>query len=320
MPESRKRKRQSGLPGIEVTTAIDALKILAKKARQNMALDALKPLEEWDDEPDTAILEHIEGLLEVLQMRADTRFGQMARDLLEEMNIKHRGVLKLKDEAVDRGVKTDTLGNDTLWSATSVLAHLRFLEDLFPRRNEVLTRLKINASLYRVATMIPEDLKMALALNGVTLVSTRWTRAHSQWPAPMSVLLSQFSAAAFADWPVVQPNHTVFFVTDANDAHRGIKKYVPQALTEMFGFARRSGKQIVRGVVTDGGQWLFLVLTVQDDGTGTYLRSNEISNCELRTTRPGQEGVSLICAILAHWILHSHEAFNENTDFFERHK
>ncbi|KAH6902481.1 hypothetical protein BKA70DRAFT_1567914 [Coprinopsis sp. MPI-PUGE-AT-0042] len=313
MPESGKRKRESGLSGIELTTALDALKKLLKKAQQNAALDAMssKPLaEEWEDESDAAILEHIEGMMGVLQRRAD------ARDILEEVGIKLGGVLKLKDDAVGRGVETDALGKDTLWSATSLLAHLRFLEELVPRRNENFTRLKINESFYRVSTMMPQDLEMVLGFNRNAPASIAQSGKSPLTVASFNdsvvVVMPKAERSSFlhSDWPEIGPNQSVFFVKDAEYGGYNLKQYVPQALAEMLELAQRLEKKIIRGVVSDGGAWLFLILNVQDDGTSTYLESSVLNNYKSTTT------FSWAGRGLLHWILHSHEAFDADTDFF----
>jgi hypothetical protein len=93
-------------------------------------------------------------------------------------------------------------------------------------------------------------------------------------------------------------------------------------------------RKTVRGVVTEGANWLFLVLTLQEDGTATCVESGAIATWRWETTRPSPEGIALVSAILRHWvrsvlvslevlnplillqILHSHEPFDSETDFF----
>jgi hypothetical protein len=57
----------------------------------------------------------------------------MTNDLLDTLKIRFSGVLKLKDDAAGSAILSDNLGNDQLWSATTLLTHLRFLENFVPR-------------------------------------------------------------------------------------------------------------------------------------------------------------------------------------------
>ncbi|KAJ3502706.1 hypothetical protein NLJ89_g8764 [Agrocybe chaxingu] len=316
-----KRKRTSGLTGIELAIALAALKKLAEKARQELIMNAMQPVAEEQDpelelveEAEATVLTQIKELMAVLQARADGPQG-MTGELLEDLKIQFSGTLALKGDAPGRGALTDNLGNDKLWSATTLLAHLRFLEELVPRCNAAARRLWINAFFYRVSAMIPEHLKMAVSIEQVVPAVTLSDKS----PHTLSGFID-FTAAVMVpaqlERPVLWPNDSVLFVSEAKDVSIDLKKHIPQAVAEMLGCARRVGKKIVKGVVTDGRSWIFLILTLQGDGTATYVRSAEINDYEPFTTRPSQEGVSLISAILAHWILHSHEAFNESTDFF----
>ncbi|CAA7270463.1 unnamed protein product [Cyclocybe aegerita] len=308
-----KRKRTSGLTGIELAIALAALKKLAEKARQELNMNAMQQDPELEL-VEEAVLTQIEELMAVLQARAASpQSYSFSGELLEDLKIQFSGTLALKGDAPGRGALTDNLGTDKLWSATTLLAHLRFLEELVPRCNVAATRLWINAFFYRVSAMIPEHLKMALSIEQVVHKSPHRLSGFIDFTAAVMV---PAQLGSFLERPVLRPNDSVLFVSEAKDVSIDLKKHIPQAVAEMLGCARRAGKKIVKGVVTDGRSWIFLILTLQGDGTATYVRSAEINNYERFTTRPSQEGVSLISAILAHWILHSHEAFNESTDFF----
>lgn len=81
--------------------------------------------------------------------------------------------------------------------------------------------------------------------------------------------------------------------------------HVPQAVSEMFTCATKLGKKFVRGVLTNGHNWIFLVLRVKDDGTGAeYAESEAI--CLMGAGRQGTLVVSpdvcsLLAGIIAHW-------------------
>ncbi len=65
MPSSIKRRKKSGLTGVELTIALNALDNLIKKSRQEEALN--KEVSEEDVEE----LEQLEDVLALLQSKAD---------------------------------------------------------------------------------------------------------------------------------------------------------------------------------------------------------------------------------------------------------
>ncbi|KAF8891464.1 hypothetical protein CPB84DRAFT_1837410 [Gymnopilus junonius] len=315
-----KRKRQSGLTGVELAIALEALKNLAAKARFELNTKA-----EGDR---STVLSHIEKLTALLQARADGpqiySFSGMTGDLLDDLQVRFSGILKLKDDAASTAALSDTLGNDQLWSATTLLTHLRFLENLVPRCNESATRLWINAFFYRVSTMIPNHLKMALSVEQVVpavTVSDNSPHTVSGFIDFTAAVMDPAKLTIFLERPVLRPDDTMLFVSEAKDVTKDLQKHVPQAVSEMLACARRAKKKIVRGVVTDGREWIYLILTLRDgDGTATYVRSDKINiggGGGFTADHPSQAGVSLISAILAHWILHSHQPLDETTDFFK---
>ncbi|KAF8882604.1 hypothetical protein CPB84DRAFT_1838174 [Gymnopilus junonius] len=311
-----KRKCQSGLTGIELAIALEALKNLAAKARfeLNTKVEGGPELELDDDEDEGTVLSHIEKLTALLQARADGpqiySFSGMTGDLLDDLQVRFSGILKLKDDAASTVALSDTLGNNQLWFATTLLTHLHFLENLVPHCNKSMTCLWINAFFYRVSTMIPNHLKMALILHTV-----------SGFIDFTAVVMDPAKLTIFLEQPVLWPDDMMLFVSEAKDVTKDLQKHVPQAVSEMLACTRCAKKKIVRGVVTDGREWIYLILTLHDgDGTATYVRSDKINisgGGGFMADHPSQAGVSLISAILAHWILHSHQPLDETTDFFK---
>ncbi|PPQ97775.1 hypothetical protein CVT26_012805 [Gymnopilus dilepis] len=326
-----KRKRPSGISGVELSNALDALKNLAAKVRLGLNTKThaqQEPELELDDEKDERAegtdLSQIEKLTAVLQARVYDPHG-MTGDLLDDLNVQLSGILRLKVDAVDSAALSDALGSDQLWSATTLLTHLEFLENLVPSQQSA-GRLRINAFLYRVSTMIPNHLKMALDVEPAVpapTVSDSSLHAVSGSIDFTVAVMDPAKLALFLEHPVLRPDSD-------------LRKHIPQVIAAMLVRARHSRysgisfkhtlmrlllifrKTIVRGVVTDGLKWTFLILTLHDDdGTATYVQSEEISISGGFTSHPSKAGASLVSAILAHWILHSHQPLDETTDFFE---
>ncbi|EIN11128.1 hypothetical protein PUNSTDRAFT_65426 [Punctularia strigosozonata HHB-11173 SS5] len=320
-----KRPRRSGLTGVELARAVDAIQALVNKSREEQAVNRDDPeLEAAFD--DTAELHQLDDILKMLQSKADGpqsySFSNMTQDHLDKLGISAFGLLELKPNAIPRAVQTDALGADSLWSSDMLCRHLQFLEGLVPRTNEAAARLWINAFFYRVAVMISSDSKMVLSVEQVVpSVTVSNTSAHTlsgyiDWTA---VVMSAHKANIYLRNPFLQHlknDESALFVSEAKGPDQLLQHHVPQAVGEMLACARTARKPIIRGVLTNGRAWIFIILKLNDKGGGSYLQSEELSISSLVLSEISQEAVSLISAIISHWMVHSHEELHGEDDYF----
>ncbi|KAI0074178.1 hypothetical protein K474DRAFT_1710050 [Panus rudis PR-1116 ss-1] len=320
-----KRPRRSGLTGIELVMAVNAIQTLLNKSREEQALN--KGGQELEDAPDDETeLQQLEGILKMLQSRVDGpqsySFSSMTQDHLDKMGISASGLLELKPDAISRGVEKDVLGADSLWSSDMLCRHLRFLDGLVPRRNEAAARLWINAFFYRVAVMIPTGSNVVLSVEQVVpSVTTSDTSAHTlsgyiDWTA---MLMPPKEAHIFLRNPALQHLRNVMsalFVSEAKGPDQLLENHVQQTIGEMLACARTTGKTIIRGVLTNGRAWIFLVLKLNENGGGSYLQSDQLHISSRVLPQIEKEAVSLISAILSYWLEHSHEELNVEDDYF----
>ncbi|KAJ3568951.1 hypothetical protein NP233_g5377 [Leucocoprinus birnbaumii] len=61
--------------------------------------------------------------------------------------------------------------------------------------------------------------------------------------------------------PNMKSVDSAVFISEAKGPNQDLNTHVPQALSEMLGDARLSGKTIIRGAVTNGRSWILLILT-----------------------------------------------------------
>jgi len=65
-------------------------------------------------------------------------------------------------------------------------------------------------------------------------------------------------------------------------------------------------KTTIRGVLTNGRGWIFLVLTLNDKEGGTYLQSREILayliDAQNLTEELSKDAISTISSIIAYWV------------------
>ena len=63
---------------------------------------------------------------------------------------------------------------------------------------------------------------------------------------------------------------------------------------------------MARGVLTNGQEWIFIILKLDSNGGGTYRLSGEMGIHALHPTELtkvlSRDAVSLISSILAHWV------------------
>lgn len=97
--------------------------------------------------------------------------------------------------------------------------------------------------------------------------------------------------------------------------------HVPQAVCEMYACGKFLQKKILRGALTNGRDWIFLLIKLDDDYDGASYQQSAV--VQLRTTESldGQLVISgpwpdLIAAILSHWIINSFVDLGSD-DWFE---
>ncbi|KAJ2912169.1 hypothetical protein MD484_g8246, partial [Candolleomyces efflorescens] len=308
--------------GVELTVAVLALKNLVEKQRQDLALQGVSE----DEVENAAELNQLEIALRFLQSKVDDSqaysFSGVAEDHLVKMGISCSGLLELKPDAVARSVEADALGGDGLWSADRLYRHLQFLDGLVPQRNEASARPWIDAYFYRVATMTRSSSNMVLNVEQVVPsvpMSGQSLPPLSGYVGWTAIATTAEKSKLFLRRPSLrdlESEDSVFFVSEAKGPNKDLVTHIPQALFEMCGCARLAGKTSIRGAVTNGVEWIFLILTLGNSGGGTYIQSDIVHNIPTFTKGVSAQGTSLISSIIAYWMIHSHEEFNADSDYF----
>ncbi|KAF8880207.1 hypothetical protein CPB84DRAFT_1828266 [Gymnopilus junonius] len=299
------RRKRSGLTGIELQRALSSFRSLFEKAQREHEINKAEIPEEDEDEDADAELKHMEGVIEWLQAKAD------GPQHLEKWDISRTQILQLKLDAISRAVLAVSIGSDELWSADTLYRHLHMLEGLVPQKNEAAARLWINAFLYRVAAMTP------IYFPGCRIPHT--LSGYIDWAV---ITTTKKNAVDYLDNPYLQKlkkEDSALFISEAKDAEQGLSSHVPQALAEMYGCARTVGKPTIRGVLTNGHSWIFLILTLKDGGGTNYVQSRPLSIYIIQNLNRelSKENISVISAILTFWMLIlSHKELNADDDYF----
>ncbi|KAF5328445.1 hypothetical protein D9619_013270 [Psilocybe cf. subviscida] len=320
-----KRKKVSGLSGSDSAIALMSMRALLDKMRREKELLAQSGTaqasegeqaedEEVAEEFDHELFSHMEKIIDMMSNRIIN-----SRDIL----FSSIDILELKNNIAGIVAQSMVLGEDSLWSASVLHQHLELLERIVPQTNIAVARLWINAFFYRVAAMLPAERPMVLSVEqpvpAVTLI----------WDGPVTVpgtidwvvmTASPRTAEMLLDYPALDKDVQALFVTKAKSLNRGLAllSHVPQALAEMCMCARTAGKKVIRGALTNGHTWIFLIVKFGDKGI-SYSRTEPITminvNAEIQKVTVSEYAVALISSILAHWTMHSHEDLRDDDHF-----
>ncbi|KAJ3552862.1 hypothetical protein NP233_g12777 [Leucocoprinus birnbaumii] len=235
----------------------------------------------------------------------------MNEDILEQMNISLSTFLELKKDPAFHPVKTYTPREDGLWSMDMLFRHLRLLNGLVPRKNEAAARLWINAFFYHVSAMI-----LNMVLNVEPSGSLSGDGAHTVTSSINWTAISTSSEKSQAKLQDLASNDSILFVSEVKHEQL-VEKHVAQTLFEMLNSPRTAGKTTIRGVSTNGVNWVFLILTLNEEGA-TYLQSKELTIYTIQDyteKRLSKDAVVLVSSIIAHSVCLTAHAVRSTADW-----
>ncbi|KAH9039945.1 hypothetical protein EDB84DRAFT_1267678 [Lactarius hengduanensis] len=219
-------------------------------------------------------------------------------------------LLTLKLDHGARAATSRSLGHDKLWSAQTLSQHLSMLDRLVPLASEASARACIDALFFRVAAIVQSN-TMSMVLNMEqdvkTLVhpSPRISMTLSGYIDYTVVLASQYYAQMFHSQPTLQNlEHVVpngFFVTEAKMKPLDLDAHIPQVIGEMFACLKTLNKRVLRGALTNGQEWVFLVIVPNGDGA-KYWHSLVIKPTNPQPTGNTWVWSDLVAGILSHWV------------------
>ncbi|KAF9553048.1 hypothetical protein CPC08DRAFT_767833 [Agrocybe pediades] len=262
------------------------------------------------------LMERLEAICTELRERAEqAKISSLSSLLFEdllEMGIQQGPDLRSKTTGLPQS--TEKVG--TPWTEELLLAHLAFLRRHVPNKNEELARRLIFAFVDRAVVIIEETCKdvgvivsIEQVVPSVTISKTSRNSLQGKIGyvsiSPPEQYLSHPHLVALCGI-----EKSTFFVTEAKGPDQILENHVPQAVGEMYSCARTLKKKIVRGALTNGWEWLWIILEVSPSGGGRYSLSQPIT-----VQGPGDTGekviypkaVSGVASVLAHWMLHGSE-------------
>jgi len=313
-----KKRKLSGLSGVDLVLTIEAI----EKLQRSLIYE-----ESETEEGETGDLGG--GLADVLSLlkarvggTKPLSFSGITNDDLEKLNITpdDKGIF-LKSDHAQRAATTSVLGQDKLWSSLNFYRQLELLETLVPTTNEACARVWIDAFFFRASAMLPSDKHMVLSLEQVVpqiTVRPSSSTTLSGFIDYTAVTANEKLAKIFLSDPILAKFRTTlptsFFVAEAKVRSLQLTGHLPQAISEIYACAKSLKKNILRGALTDGHAWIFIILVLNSDGNGAKYRSSlPIYVGHPQVIKPWPD---VVAAILSHWIENSF-ADIASDDWFE---
>ncbi|KAF8804113.1 hypothetical protein BYT27DRAFT_7108337 [Phlegmacium glaucopus] len=327
-----KRNETSGLTGLELRMAYQSLisiKSLLKTVTATNEVDASDDFQPQENlitfEPDFE--ETLTKMLEMMGSKLDEAlsFSGMTEEDLSQLNIKFGGSLKLKTDYEVRVAAMEELGMTEHWSSEGLYRHLRVLQKLVPRAVSNASRVWIDSFFFRASAMVPQSKQLVLSLKQSVPATTvkPFSFTLGGYIDYTAIEVSAPDAEKFLARPRLEVLHNfdhTFFVLEAKTSNLSLEDHVPQAVCGMYTCAKQLGKNIVRGAVTDGHNWIFLVLKMNLNGDGAIYAQSLQRTRLMTVVPPGNEEISrtmcdVIAGIIAYWIEHSNEDIGDD-DWF----
>ncbi|KAG2064150.1 hypothetical protein BDR04DRAFT_1162883 [Suillus decipiens] len=302
-PSLRERK-VSGLSGFELQQAYNSL----IKLRQYAVYETC---EEGDPDDDN-YEEQIDSFFTFPSMNATD---------LTEFNILFTGQLILKPNLNERVAATTSLGQNELWSSKNIYRQLLLLESIVPKTTEATARAWIDVFFFRAFAMLPANKAMILNTEHVV-------------PATAITPSSSWTIGGFVDYIVISSGPKFIYDISATllpqDDNYAIRllRYGSQVL-ESLGSYRAGSKEnifsaqkVIRGALTNGREWIFLLVKFNDNYEGaSYYRTEDILTYDTAKGSAGRRVIidsspDMIAAILSHWIQNSFVDM-QSDDWFE---
>ncbi|KAG5640518.1 hypothetical protein DXG03_008228 [Asterophora parasitica] len=262
-----KKRKISSLSGLELDLALAQV----KKLRTSFIVEELP---ESDPAPDDTFTDLLDNTIAALESRANDPlslpFSAADDAALSRFNIVSKGLLLLRPWAELRSavVTSQALGSDQLWSNDAMYRHLTFLANSFTAKNGTSARMVIDTLFFRSTAMVPPPQKIIVVLeNQVPAVQPRQSEPDTisgivDYTAV--VVDSKIAKAYIHRPPSIKKDLIGFFVAEAID----LEAHLPQALLELVACAKHLGRSHIRGALTTGFEWCFIIVDLDADSEG----------------------------------------------------
>ncbi|KAG8902133.1 hypothetical protein FRB99_004820 [Tulasnella sp. 403] len=326
----------SGLSGSELDLALTQL----RKLRSSVIVEEVP---ESDPTPDDTLTDQLDSTSSTLEPRVNNPLSlsfSAADD--KALNIVRKGLLYLHPEATLREaiIASRTAGSDKLWSNDNMYKHLSLFASSFTDNNKTSSRMVIDTFFFRSTAMVPLPQKMIVMLgNPVRVVHPRLSQMDKiSGVIDYTAVVAESSIADsyICIPPTLSQRHggevVAFFAASAETSTVTVplEDHLPRFLLELVVCAKHLEKSHIRGALTTGFKWHFVVVDLDAAGNGAKYWVTELIEWKWKTKRSptswerlveetsDDSDPALIAGILSSWISESFTEFNGDQWFVRR--
>ncbi|KAL0945777.1 hypothetical protein HGRIS_012066 [Hohenbuehelia grisea] len=251
-------------------------------------------------------------------------FRSLTADGLEKLEV-DRGdnLVYLPDRALILRSSSAQIAEEEFWTSDALYSHLKMLKQ-FVTLNEAGARLWTNAFFFRVRAMLAAtDKVMVLSLEQHVNANVNPTTDLTGYVDYTALRGPKAVAESFLQTPILSlkknKDSLTPFVIEVKGFDLPLRNYLPQTAGEMYACGKTIGKSVVRGALTNGQQWIFIILRINPDGGAIYYTTPDIALFGRARDGVRQEllrdACDTVAAIMAQWIEYSDQNLGESDCF-----
>ncbi|KAL1940913.1 hypothetical protein VTO73DRAFT_7549 [Trametes versicolor] len=261
-------------------------------------------------------------------------FSSIDTKILARADIVYAGDLSAKDPSTlairERIAQENAAGAEHLMPAQNLHTKLDFL--LQHTIHHASARLWIESFLFRITAMIQTDKQLVIGLEVFAapevITTTPPTIAIGGHVDYLLFFVDKRAAPRMLDAVNLESalrNKAQavpgLFVAEAKGVSHMLGTHVPQAVVEMQACASRLKSTYIRGALTNGTSWIFLLLELDTSFLGGRYWESARQDVVIQSSGDrrwvDKESVDRMAALLAHWAKHCAEDLTED-DWFEK--
>jgi len=242
----------------------------------------------------------------------DTTFGS----LREKLNITMQHELVTRGNHMSRVRKSAARGGDQYMSSKDMYSYLNLLQRTISK-SEANILFLLDAMFFRVSAMLSDGRRMGLNhVYNAPAVDIPVDDGKCPLKLPDTVnytVLVEHEPNRASQAP------NELFVAKGKFDGRTLFDQAPEAIAKMYGIAISHGRDIIRGALSDGYEWIFVILYCKKNGSGGTYRLSPRIRLETTGEYPGQflpDFPDIIAGILTHWVEHSFDDLDKD-DWFK---
>ncbi|KAH8996836.1 hypothetical protein EDB92DRAFT_2036180 [Lactarius akahatsu] len=321
---------------VDLQLAINSL----LRLKRAIVYESLEPGQESEDSEDTAteddFVQQIDTTLSLLgsklalQVGGSRHFSHTDPEYIwTKLNITSAGFIILKPSPEERIAATTSLGQNELWSSANLYHHLHLLGNVVPQKTEASSRAWIDAFFFRVSAMLPPDQHMVLNMEQVVPAMTIRPLSFPILSGFVDYFAVVSQCTASTDFYLNTQTLDVykffkppsFFIIEAKDFWSETLDHVHQAVCGLYACGQLLQKKILCGALTNGHDWVFLLVKLNDDYDGASYQQSPMIQLQITRGVDNQLVIhepwpDLIAGILSYWITNS-SADLGGDDWFE---